>query len=83
MLQIENFRVEYWNIFTECIVECVSANMDNETKIAWRQLVLMLTFYIRLGYDRETLRMNRHQAVRRCNTTAGNMQQIPVLLYPS
>ncbi|KAI6175362.1 GLOBIN domain-containing protein [Aphelenchoides bicaudatus] len=84
MLQIENFRPEYWNIFTECIVENVSNGMDNETKIAWRQLVLMLIFYIRLGFDRENLRLSRHQSVRRCNTTSGGtIQDIPLLLYPS
>ncbi|KAI6220828.1 GLOBIN domain-containing protein [Aphelenchoides fujianensis] len=84
-LQIENFRAEYWNIFTECIVENVAQGQDKETQIAWRQLVLMLIFYIRLGYDRETLRLSRHQheTVRRCHTTSGQLQDIPVLLFPS
>ncbi|KAI6180944.1 GLOBIN domain-containing protein [Aphelenchoides besseyi] len=82
-LQIENFRPEYWNIFTECIVENVSNGMDKETQIAWRQLVQMIVFYLRLGYDRETLRLTRHhETVRRCNTTNGELRDIPVLLFP-
>lgn len=46
-LNIENFRPEYWAIFTECIVENVADTIDKETQIAWRQLVLTLIFYMK------------------------------------
>uniref|UniRef100_A0A7E4V911 GLOBIN domain-containing protein n=1 Tax=Panagrellus redivivus TaxID=6233 RepID=A0A7E4V911_PANRE len=57
---IENFRPEYWSIFTECIVETVADTDDKETQIAWRQLVLTLIFYMKLGYERECLRITRN-----------------------
>ena len=47
VLNIENFRPEYWAIFTECIVETVGETDDKETQIAWRQLVLTLIFYMK------------------------------------
>uniref|UniRef100_A0AC35GKD8 Globin family profile domain-containing protein n=1 Tax=Panagrolaimus sp. PS1159 TaxID=55785 RepID=A0AC35GKD8_9BILA len=59
-LNIENFRPEYWSIFTECIVENVAETNDKEIQIAWRQLVLTLIFYMKMGYERESLRMTRN-----------------------
>lgn len=46
-LNIENFKPEYWAIFTECIVETVAETDDKETQIAWRQLVLTMIFYMK------------------------------------
>lgn len=51
-LNIENFRPEYWAIFTECIVETVAEADDKETQIAWRQLVLTLIFYMKYVEDK-------------------------------
>lgn len=79
---IEDFRSEYWGIFRECIIDNVSSEDDRETQIAWRQLILMLIFHmkyvlvqalfrtIRLGYDRELLKMTR--STNRCITPTPN-----------
>lgn len=70
--QIENFRNEYWALFTETIIEQASSTEDKETQLAWRQLVLTLVFYMKLGYDREntlrdreTLKISRTASIHR------------------
>ncbi|KAE9550580.1 hypothetical protein FO519_006207 [Halicephalobus sp. NKZ332] len=83
IMNIENFRPEYWTIFTECIVETVADSNDKETQIAWRQLVLTLIFYMKLGYERESLRITRNAqgllpSSRNCTPSTLN-PDIPVL----
>ncbi|CAD5226762.1 unnamed protein product [Bursaphelenchus xylophilus] len=80
-LKIKDFRTEYWHIFTECIVENITQEMDKETQIAWRQLVLTLIFYMKLGFERETLRMSRDNT-RKCSITTTDLKDFPVMLLP-
>ncbi|KAF7638602.1 GLOBIN domain-containing protein [Meloidogyne graminicola] len=73
---LENgFKPEYWNIFAECIIEGISAGEEcKETLFAWRQLVQTVIYYMRLGYDRETLRISRHSSFRRSYSPSRSAQ---------
>ncbi|KAI1732911.1 globin domain-containing protein [Ditylenchus destructor] len=65
LLSPESLRPEYWSIFTECICEAaLLATEDKETQIAWRQLLLTLVYYMKLGYERENLRVTRNASMR-------------------
>ncbi|KAL3102287.1 hypothetical protein niasHS_003696 [Heterodera schachtii] len=60
------FKTEYWNMFTECICEGIcGAEEDKESSIAWRLLIQTIVYYMKLGYDREALRIQRHCSFRR------------------
>jgi len=60
-----NLRTEHWNLFTECIIENAGKEEDKETQIAWRQIVQTIVYYMKLGYDREILQMQRNSQYRR------------------
>ncbi|CAD5219700.1 unnamed protein product [Bursaphelenchus okinawaensis] len=79
-LKIKDFKTEYWHIFTECIVENITKEMDKETQIAWRQLVLTLTFYMKLGFERETLRISRDNTKK--YSISPELRDFPVMLLP-
>uniref|UniRef100_A0A914I658 Uncharacterized protein n=1 Tax=Globodera rostochiensis TaxID=31243 RepID=A0A914I658_GLORO len=72
------FRPEYWNIFTECICEGVcAAEEDKESCVAWRLLVQTIVYYMKLGYDRERLRIQRHSSFRRSASPLKAPHELP------
>uniref|UniRef100_A0A183BXT3 GLOBIN domain-containing protein n=1 Tax=Globodera pallida TaxID=36090 RepID=A0A183BXT3_GLOPA len=72
------FRPEYWNIFTECICEGVcAAEEDKESCVGWRLLVQTIVYYMKLGYDRERLRIQRHSSFRRSASPLKAPHELP------
>ena len=72
-LQVD-FRPEHWSVFTECILEAVSADVDREMQLAWRQLVQLLVYNIRFGAELSAGRLiaasARASTARRFESTA-------------